>query len=107
MQQIPTRRDNPGTQESKGRLVVRGAHRPILVVEDRGRSLPSTTAVRIWASHSPRSYRFKRCVVCPLLLKKKDFLQIGVPPCRAPLPFLSGFEFNPENPTLLIDLHSC
>ena len=38
--------------KSKGRLVVRGEHRPILVVKDGGKSLPWTTAVRIWASHS-------------------------------------------------------
>jgi nitrite reductase/ring-hydroxylating ferredoxin subunit len=37
--------------KSKGRLVVRGAHRPILVVEDRGRIF-ALDAVRIWASHS-------------------------------------------------------
>ena len=38
--------------EAKGRLIVRGSHRPILVVSDQGRVLPSTIAARIWASRS-------------------------------------------------------
>ena len=39
--------------KAKGRLVLHGAHRPILVVYDRGNaSLRSTTGARTWASHS-------------------------------------------------------
>ncbi len=38
--------------KAKGRLVVHGTHRPILVVHDRGRVLRSTIVARTWASRS-------------------------------------------------------
>jgi hypothetical protein len=38
--------------KAKGRLVVHGGHRPILVIYDRGRSSPSTIVARTWASRS-------------------------------------------------------
>jgi hypothetical protein len=38
--------------KSKRRLILRGAHRPILAVEDQVESLLWTTAVRIWVFRS-------------------------------------------------------
>ena len=38
--------------KAKGRLVLHGDHRPILVVYDRGRVSPSTIVARTWASRS-------------------------------------------------------
>ena len=38
--------------KAKGRLVVHGRHRPILVIYDAGVSLLSTIAARTWVSHS-------------------------------------------------------
>ena len=37
---------------ARGRIVVHGAHRPILIVYDRERASPSTTVARTWASRS-------------------------------------------------------
>ena len=36
--------------KAKGRFVLHGSHRPILVVYDRGASSPSTIVARTWAS---------------------------------------------------------
>jgi hypothetical protein len=38
--------------KAKGRLVVRGRHRPILVIYDRGRVSLSTIVAPTWASRS-------------------------------------------------------